>query len=131
MQCLVAYHSFSHAFYPQSTQCVKTIQRKKNARFYFDRKKKKSLKGSNTKNEYRYEQQARNAECGICDKYGHKKIIKRGRSSLSLSLRRVAKVASTSIVQVNLDRLLAMGAVRIETDTGLNLGLGHHDTIHA
>lgn len=37
---------------------------------------------------------------------------------------------STSIVQVNLDRLLAMGAVRIEPDTGLNLGLGHHDTVH-
>lgn len=46
-----------------------------------------------------------------------------------LSQRRIAKVSSTSILQINLDRLLAMCPLRVEPHTGLNLTLGHHDAI--
>lgn len=48
-----------------------------------------------------------------------------------MSQRRITKVSSTSILQVNLDRLLAMCPLRVEPHTGLNLSLGHHDAIDA
>ena len=48
-----------------------------------------------------------------------------------LSQRRIAKVPSTSIHQVNLDSLLAMCPLRVEPHTGINLSLGHHNAIDA